>query len=89
MTHKEKDSTVRRNTGAASADSQIDSLLTSTELQIIRALADNATSQEIARAMFISYRTVQKHRSNMARKLKLEGSNALLAFALRHRMKHP
>jgi DNA-binding NarL/FixJ family response regulator len=72
----------------ATDDSSIDTLFTPTELQIFHALADNATSQEIARKMFISYRTVQKHRSNMARKLKLEGSNALLAFALRHRQKH-
>ena len=70
---------------SASPESGIERLLTATELQIFRALAENTTSQDIARSMFISYRTVQKHRSNMARKLKLEGSNALLAFALRHR----
>lgn len=62
--------------------SRIEQVLTPTELQIFRALAQNKTSREIAASMFISYRTVQKHRSNMAGKLKLAGSNALLAFAL-------
>lgn len=60
-------------------------ILTPTELQIFRALSNNQTSQEIARSMFISHRTVQKHRSNMARKLQLKGNNALLAFALRNK----
>lgn len=58
--------------------------LTPTERQVLHALAAGHTSREIAREMFISHRTVQKHRHNMARKLGLEGSNALLAFAVRH-----
>lgn len=64
---------------------RIAEILTPTELQIFRAMALNQTSQEIAESMFISYRTVQKHRSNMVRKLNLSGSNALLAFALEFR----
>jgi len=66
-------------------ENDIERLLTPTELQIFRALMDNQTSQNIAASMFISYRTVQKHRANIARKLRLTGSNALLAFALRYR----
>ncbi|MBN1449269.1 MAG: response regulator transcription factor [Bacteroidetes bacterium] len=69
--------------------SEVDHLLTPTELQVFRALSRNQTSQEIARSMFISYRTVQKHRSNITRKLHLEGSNALLAFALRYEHRRP
>jgi DNA-binding NarL/FixJ family response regulator len=75
--------------GPPSPTSAIDHLLTPTELQVFRALSRNQTSQEIARSMFISYRTVQKHRSNIARKLHLEGSNALLAFALGHAHRKP
>ncbi|MCB2205771.1 response regulator transcription factor [bacterium] len=60
----------------------IESILTATELQILRAIAENRTSREIADAMYISYRTVQKHRSNMVRKLRLQGRNALLTFAM-------
>ena len=66
------------------AHGRIQRLLTPTELQILRALGDNLTSREIADRMFISYRTVQKHRNNIARKLGLDGSNALLAFAMKH-----
>ena len=66
------------------AQGKVERLLTPTELQILRALGDNRTSREIAARMFISHRTVQKHRSNIARKLGLDGSNALLAFAVKH-----
>lgn len=63
---------------------QTERLLTATERQILRSLAARKTSKEIALNMFISYRTVQKHRANIARKLQLTGSNALLVFALKH-----
>ncbi len=62
---------------------RVERLLTPTELQVLRALGENRTSREIADIMFISYRTVQKHRDNIVRKLELDGSNALLAFAMR------
>jgi DNA-binding NarL/FixJ family response regulator len=68
--------------------SHLEELLTPTELQILRALAENRTSREIATGMFISYRTVQKHRANIARKLNLQGRNALLSYALRHFSSH-
>lgn len=67
----------------AATQGRVERVLTPTELQILRALGDNLTSREIAARMFISYRTVQKHRSNIARKLGLDGSNALLAFAMK------
>jgi two-component system nitrate/nitrite response regulator NarL len=63
---------------------RIERLLTPTERQILRALAGNRTSKEIAGEMYISFRTVQKHRSNIARKLHIDGSNALLTLAVRH-----
>ncbi len=63
---------------------RIERLLTPTERQVLRALAGNRTSKEIAGKMYISFRTVQKHRSNIARKLHIDGSNALLALAVRH-----
>lgn len=70
--------------GHAATVATTERLLTSTERQVLQALAAGRTSRDIARDMFISYRTVQKHRNNMARKLGLEGSNALLSFAVRH-----
>ena len=48
-------------------------------------IAENRTSKEIADDLNISFRTVQNHRSNMCEKLKLEGHNRLLQFALEHK----
>ncbi len=74
---------LEHDTVPETAGSRLDRLLTPTERQIFRALSENRTSKDIARRMFISYRTVQKHRNNIARKLNLEGSNALMSFAIR------
>jgi DNA-binding NarL/FixJ family response regulator len=59
--------------------------LTPTELKIIRSIAQHKLSKEIAAEMFISVRTVEQHRANIAEKLRLRGNNALLKFALERR----
>ena len=58
--------------------------LTPTELHILKLVAELKTNQEIADELFISKRTVENHRVNIARKLGLDGTNALLKFALSH-----
>lgn len=61
------------------------SKLTPTERKILRLIAENRTTREIANELFISVRTVETHRSNICQKLDLHGTNALLRFALAHR----
>ena len=56
--------------------------LTPSERQVLKLVARNKTSQEIAAELFISLKTVEHHRSNICKKLNLQGSNALLRFAL-------
>jgi DNA-binding NarL/FixJ family response regulator len=58
------------------------SLLTPAELQILRLIARFKSSKEMAEQLFISERTVNNHRMNIARKLNLTGKNSLLRFAL-------
>lgn len=57
-------------------------LLTRTERLIMQHLALNRTSQQVARALFVSVRTVQNHRARICRKLELSGHHSLLAVAL-------
>ncbi|MBT8271388.1 MAG: response regulator transcription factor [Flavobacteriaceae bacterium] len=66
-----------------SEDSIIDlSVLSVTEKKILRQIAQNKTTKEIGEAMFVSYRTVEKHRSNIIRKLGLDHQqNSLLIWA--------
>lgn len=61
--------------------------LTSMERRVLKMIAENLTSIEIAKKLFISPRTVDKHRSNISQKLNLQGSNSLLKFALMNKSK--
>lgn len=59
--------------------------LTPMERKVFRLIAENKTSVDIARELHISPRTVDTHRSNMKTKLGLNGSFALVRFALQHK----
>lgn len=61
------------------------SVLTPSEKKILRLIADGLSSKEIGDQLSIHYRTVENHRTNMCRKLNIEGANALARFALQHR----
>lgn len=56
--------------------------LTPSEKKILKLIAKDKTNKEIASLLFISHRTVEKHRSNIIQKLKLEHkTNSLLIWA--------
>ena len=59
--------------------------LTPSERRVLKLIAEQRTSREIADLLFISVRTVERHRENICAKLELRGSNALLKFALEHK----
>ena len=61
--------------------------LTPTERRILQLIANGKTSKEIGAELSIHYRTVENHRTNICRKLSLEGegANALLRFALQNK----
>ena len=61
------------------------SRLTPTEKRIVQMISDYKSSKEIAAELFIHYRTVENHRTNICQKLGLSGHNALLKFALEHK----
>lgn len=60
-------------------------LLTATEKQVLKLIAQNLTSREVADRLHVSFRTVQNHRANICSKLGLEGYNKLLQFAIEHK----
>lgn len=62
------------------------SILTPTELKVVKLIARERTSKEIANMMFVSLKTIENHRNNISRKLELEPkNNSLLAWALSHK----
>lgn len=59
--------------------------LTESERRVLKLVADDKTSREIADALFISIRTVERHRQNICDKMNVHGSNALVRFAITHK----
>lgn len=78
---------VRRHAARESLHQQKAGLkrLTPTEQQILRLIADDRTSKEIAELLQCSVRTVETHRQNISHKLELSGSHSLLRFAFDHK----
>lgn len=56
--------------------------LTTSERNILKLISEEKTSQQIARELFISPKTVENHRNNISKKLHLSGTHSLLKFAL-------
>jgi DNA-binding NarL/FixJ family response regulator len=59
--------------------------LTPTEHRVLQLVAGYKSSKEIAAELFLHYRTVENHRTNICQKLGLRGHNALLKFALQQK----
>lgn len=57
--------------------------LTDREREVLHLAAEGLTNAEVAERLCISRRTVETHRSNMMRKLKLENQTDLVRYALR------
>jgi DNA-binding NarL/FixJ family response regulator len=56
-------------------------ILSETEKKILKLIAKNNTTKDIAQGLFVSTRTVEKHRSNIIRKLDLDHhQNSLLIW---------
>ena len=52
-------------------------ILTPREIEILKRVAVGRTSREIGEELHISYRTVQKYRQHICKKLKLRGYRSL------------
>lgn len=58
-------------------------LLTNTEVEIVKAIAQGKTTKEIAAERFSSVHTVTTHRKNIFRKLKVNTAHEVIKYALR------
>ncbi len=57
-------------------------LLTQREREILKLIAEGYKNKDIAKFLYISVKTVEKHRANLMKKLDLHNIQALTAFAL-------
>lgn len=60
---------------------QSTNVLTPRELEVLRCIASRLKNKDIAKKLFISVKTVEKHRANIMKKLELHSSTELIAFA--------
>lgn len=59
--------------------------LTPTERRVLKLIAQEKTSKEIAETLGVSQRTIEHHRANICEKLDLHGFNVLVKFAINHK----
>ena len=59
--------------------------LSEKEREILKLIAQGKTSKEIGDTLFVSYKTVENHRSRICNKLGIKGSFPLLKFAIENR----
>jgi DNA-binding NarL/FixJ family response regulator len=57
--------------------------LTSREREVTKLIAEGNINKEIANLLFISIRTVENHRANIMKKLKLRNTSELVRYAIR------
>ena len=62
------------------------SKLTDRELEILRAIAQGGSNQVIAEELCISVRTVEAHKANIMKKLKLSNTAELVVYAIKNKI---
>ena len=78
--------TRRQNYNAVPDEQQLGlSQLTPTEHRILKLLADYKTNKDLAEELSVSPRTVETHRARICQKLNLQGSHALMKFAVQYK----
>jgi len=76
----------RKNRGARSTKKQETPALTPRQKQILRLVAEGLTNRDIAQRFGISVRTVEVHRFNLMRRLRVRNVAQLLRQALMLRL---
>ena len=60
--------------------------LSNREIEIVKLIAQEFSSNEIARLLFLSPGTVETHRHNILRKLQVKNSIGIIKFALKNNL---
>lgn len=60
-------------------------ILTKTEIKVLQKISKNLSTSEIAEALYNSPKTIDNHRTNIAKKLDISGYNNLQALAIKYK----
>ena len=72
-----------------SRDSDTDTALSAREREIVQLLAEGNSNKDIARALSISVKTAETHRSNIMRKMGFDSLPELVRYAIRNKIIEP
>jgi DNA-binding NarL/FixJ family response regulator len=81
------DDYVRR--GDSSTEDVAPSAVTAREREIIQLVAEGRSNKEVAAALGVSVKTVEAHRANIMRKLRLRSVSDLVRYAIRNKIAQP
>jgi DNA-binding NarL/FixJ family response regulator len=59
-------------------------VLSEREREVMRLIAEGYRTREMAKQLSLSHKTIEKHRSNVMRKLGLRSATAVTAYAITH-----
>jgi two-component system response regulator DegU len=68
-------------------DKDCDSNLTAREMEVLKLIAEGMINKEIAKALYISEKTVKNHVSNIFRKLNVSDRTQAAIYAFKHNLK--
>jgi DNA-binding NarL/FixJ family response regulator len=74
---------------ASSGEDTPEDPLSPRELEVVKLIAEGYTSEEIAKQLFISKKTVDRHRANMLEKLGMRNRIELTRYAIRRGLVEP
>jgi DNA-binding NarL/FixJ family response regulator len=77
---------LRGNSGADSEAQESRQTLSAREREIVQLLAEGASNKEVARALGISVKTAETHRSNIMRKMEFASLSDLVKYAVRNKI---
>ena len=59
-------------------------MLTDREQEVMALIADGYRTREMAQLLSVSHKTVERHRTNLMRKLGVRSATGVVAYALTH-----
>jgi len=62
-----------------------DALLTAREQEVVRLIAGGYRTREMAQILSLSHKTIERHRTNLMRKLGVRSATGVVAYAITHR----
>ena len=77
---------IKNNKAAKEGKEKIEDILTTREIEIMKLIVDGKSNKEISGLLFISQRTVEKHKSNILNKLEMKSVVDLVKYAIKNNL---